>query len=335
MEKVNVLVLAPVGEKCLKQIAEISPLINVIDGVNLLGIQNPFEQFGRDSVVWEKLTALLKDTEVLFTFRSVPDLTTLAPHLKWMQILSAGVDRVLTPDLIESQVILTNVKGMHAVQISEMVFNLMLMHAKKSLYCLQNQGKKQWVHFTPELLSGKTVGIVGYGSIGRRIAQLSRAFGMRVIATRRRVKGISRARNVDVLYPRKQVGQLLSESDYVVDALPSTPETQGFFNEAAFRQMKPSAFFINIGRGATVDEAALIKALQEKWIAGAGLDTFVREPLPPDSPLWEMENVIITPHIAGAAPDYLEKATGIFCENLRRYLSGRRLINVVDKKAGY
>jgi D-2-hydroxyacid dehydrogenase (NADP+) len=335
MDTINVLLLAPVPEKCLQQIREMDQRIKVTDAVTALGISNPFEQFGKDSVAWEKLNALLRDTEVLFSFRSFPDLKTIAPRLKWMQTLSAGVERVLTPEMVNNRIILTNVKGMHVVQIGEMVFNMMSMHAKHSVECLQNQQDKKWAHYTPDLLAGKTLGIVGFGSIGKRLAHLGKAFDMLVLATRRSTKKVSRARDVDVLYPREQLDLLLKESDFIVNALPSTPETARLFGEKEFHQMKPSAFFINIGRGTTVDEEALIRALKENWIAGAGLDTFAQEPLPRESPFWEIQNVIITPHVAGAVADYVERATDIFCSNLKRYLKGERLLNVVNKKLGY
>ena len=335
MNIINVLLLAPVPEKCLQQIREMDPRIKVSDAVTALGITNPFEQFGKDSVAWEKLNALLRDAEVLFSFRSFPDLETVAPRLKWMQTLSAGVERVLTPDMVNNRIILTNVKGMHVVQIGEMVFNLISMHAKHSVECLQNQQDKKWAHYTPDLLADKTLGIVGFGSIGKRLAHLGKAFDMQIVATRRSAKKISRTRDVDVLYPREQLGQLLKESDFIVNALPSTPETARLFGEKEFRQMKSSTFFVNIGRGTTVDEEAMIRALKDKWIAGAGLDTFAQEPLPPESPLWGMPGVIITPHVAGAVADYVERATDIFCINLKRYLNGERLMNVVNKKLGY
>jgi D-2-hydroxyacid dehydrogenase (NADP+) len=335
MDTINVLVLAPVPEKCLQQIREIDPRIKVTDATAAIGISNPFEQFGPDSVAWERLRALLSDTEVLFSFRVFPDLQTVAPKLRWVQTLSAGVERVLTPEMVNSRIILTNARGMHVVQIGEMVFNLILMHAKGSVDALRYQGNKKWEHYAPTLLAGKTLGIAGLGSIGKRLAYLGKAFDMKVVATRRSIKRVSRACNVDVLYPRDQLNQLLAESDFVVNALPSTPETLKLFGEKEFHQMKPSSFFVNIGRGTTVDEEAMIRALKEKRIAGAGLDTFAREPLPPGSPLWEIPGVIITPHIAGAVSDYVERATNIFCENLKRYLNGERLINVVNKKRGY
>jgi D-2-hydroxyacid dehydrogenase (NADP+) len=334
MEKLNILVLAPIGDKLLRRIESVDPRIKAIDGLKLSGISNPYEQVEKDSAVGQKLNALLADIDIIFSFRTLPELVVRAPRLKWMQTLSAGVERVLTPDLVNSGVVLTNVRGMHAVQIGEMVFNMMLMHVKGADQNRRNQQAKKWGRYTPGLLAGKTLGIVGLGSIGRRLAYLGKAFGMRVVATRRS-KGKTSARNVDVVYSGQQLDRLLAESDFVVDSLPSTPETIRLFGQKEFRRMKPSAFFVNIGRGTTVDEEDLIKALEEKWIAGAGLDTFAKEPLSPESPLWEIPGVIITPHIAGAAEDYQEKATEIFCENLKRYVSGQKLKNLVNKKLGY
>jgi phosphoglycerate dehydrogenase-like enzyme len=209
------------------------------------------------------------------------------------------------------------------------------MFAKKAPLCFQMQQKHEWKRFMPSVLRSKTVGIVGLGSIGREVARLSRAFGMRVVATRRSVRKARRAGYADLLLPSGQLKQLLSESDYVVIATPLTPETTGLIGEAELRAMKPTACLINIARGGIVDEEALIRALKEKWIAGAGLDVTAREPLPADSPLWELDNVILSPHIAGGMEDYVMQATELFCDNLRRYLDGRKLRNVINKKKGY
>lgn len=179
------------------------------------------------------------------------------------------------------------------------------------------------------------MGIVGLGSIGREVARLAKAFGMRVIATRRSAKLISRARYVDILLPREHQIELLSDSDFVVLTLPLTPETRRLIGEKELRAMKSTAYLINVARGGIVDEEALIHALNARWIAGAGLDVFATEPLPADSRLWELPNVIFTPHIGGATEDYVLRATKVFHENLRRYLNGKKLLNVVDKKKGY
>jgi phosphoglycerate dehydrogenase-like enzyme len=185
------------------------------------------------------------------------------------------------------------------------------------------------------VLRSKTVGIVGLGHIGREVARLAKAFGMRVVATRRSARQSQRARYVDRLFAPDQLLQLLSESDFVVLTLPLTKETHKIIGEAELRSMKPTAYLINVARGQVVDEEALARVLEEHRIAGAGLDVFTREPLPADSRLWKLPNVIISPHIAGYMENYSEQATAVFCENLRRYLGGKRLINVVGKERGY
>jgi phosphoglycerate dehydrogenase-like enzyme len=158
---------------------------------------------------------------------------------------------------------------------------------------------------------------------------------MKVIATRRSAKTTTHARNVDRLLPARHLKQLLAESDYVVIATPLTPETRGLIGEEELRSMKPTAYIINIARGGIIDEEALVRALEGKWIAGAGLDVTATEPLPPDSRLWDFDNIILSPHIAGGMEDYMKRATNLFCENLKRYLSGKRLLNLVDRERGY
>jgi len=219
--------------------------------------------------------------------------------------------------------------------IGEFVLGLMLMFLKQSPLCFQLKQKKQWERFTPATLRSKTIGIVGLGSIGREVARLAKAFGMRVIATRRSIKQVAQARYVDTVLPPELLPQLISESDFVVLSLPLTSETDKLIGEQELRTMKPTAYLINIARGRIVDEEALVRALDEHWIAGAGLDVFATEPLPTDSKLWELPNVIFSPHVAGNMEDYIMRATDVFCENLRRYLDGKKLLNVIDKKKGY
>jgi phosphoglycerate dehydrogenase-like enzyme len=179
------------------------------------------------------------------------------------------------------------------------------------------------------------VGIVGLGHIGREVARLSKAFGMKVIATRRSVSAPGKARNVDLLLPQSRMKRMLAVSDYVVLSVPLMPETRHIIGEAELNAMRSTARLINIGRGRLVDEEALIRALDKKVIAGAGLDVTYTESLPKESPLWRFENVILSPHISGSREDYVLHATAMFCENLRRYLDGKRLLNVVDRKRGY
>jgi len=330
MESVNVLVTAAIGDQYIQQISSVSPKIRVTNVSDLSRAER-----GGDSISKEKLDALLAETEVLFSFRLPRNVIARSPKLKWIQVMSAGVDRFLDAEIVESPAILTNISGVHATPIGEFVLELMLMFVKQAPLCFQLKQEKQWGRFTATVLRSRTVGIVGLGSIGREVARLSKAFGMRVLATRRSVKRVGRARYVDVVFPMEQLQQLLAESDFVVLALPLTPETNKFFGEEELRAMKSTAYLINIARGGVVDEEVLIRALDEHWIAGAGLDVFAAEPLPTDSRLWELPNVILSPHVSGGMEDYTIEATELFSENLRRYLNGKKLLNVVDKKKGY
>jgi phosphoglycerate dehydrogenase-like enzyme len=229
----------------------------------------------------------------------------------------------------------TSVSGIHAIPIGEFVITLMLMLAKQAPLCFELKKSRQWKEFPPAVLHSKTVGIVGLGSIGGEIARLSKAFSMKVIAIRRSTKKLASARNVDVLLPLEGLNQLLTQSDFIILSLPLTNETHGLIGEKQLKIMKSSAYLINVSRGAIIDEQALIEALENNQIAGAGLDVFATEPLPAESKLWRLKNVIITSHISGVMTDYLTKTTIVFCENLRRYLAGQKLLNIVDKKAGY
>ena len=338
MEPLNVLVITPAFDKSLphldeesmRMIKSVSPKINVKDASALA-----LAEFQGDTSAREKLDPLLASAEVIYGLILPQDILTRAPRLKWVQTMSAGVDRFARMDIWQSPVILSGVSGIHATPIGEFVLEFMLMFAKQAPLCFRMKQKHEWKRFMPGVLRGKTVGIVGLGSIGREVARLSKAFGMRVIATRRSAKKAGQARYVDTLLPAKQLKQLLAESDFVVICTPLTPETYGLIGEEEVRAMKSTAYLINIARGGMVDEEALIRALNEKWIAGAGLDVTATEPLPPDSRLWDFDNVILSPHVAGGMEDYMKHATGIFCENLRSYMSGRKLINVIDKKKGY
>lgn len=211
----------------------------------------------------------------------------------------------------------------------------------KTALFIRNQMERKWERYESwvsteqvEELSSKTVGIVGLGRIGTEIAEKARCLGMRVIATKRDPSRPA-STSVDRLIHPTSLNQLLAESDFVVLSLPLTKETQGMIGEAHLRSMKRTGYLINVSRGRIVQEDKLIEALRDGWIAGAGLDTFENEPLPKDSELWSFKNVIITPHVAGLTPHYLERLTDIFCENLNRFLSKQPLINVVDKTLGY
>jgi len=264
------------------------------------------------------------------------------PHcrrLRWVQFLGAGIEGSLSPELLASDIILTNASGVHAIPIAEHVFGMMLMFARGLHRCVRQQMQAEWNRdgFREQVreIYGATLGVVGLGAIGAAVAERGKAMGMRVMATRRRPQPCPEY--VDVLLPPSQLSDLLRESEYVVLCVPLTRETRHLIGETQLRQMRRDAILINISRGAVVDEPALIRALQEGWIAGAGLDVFDPEPLPANSPLWHLPNVIISPHVSGVTPHYGTRAAEIFLRNLHAFLANdlASMVNVVDKQAGY
>jgi phosphoglycerate dehydrogenase-like enzyme len=255
--------------------------------------------------------------------------------LKWVQVTSAGVDRHRDTEIWRSKIPITGVSGIHATPIGEFVLSLMLMFVKNTPAGFKMKQTRQWQRYPTYALRGKAVGIVGLGHIGREVARLSKAFGMKVIATRRSTRQAGKARNVDLLLPQSRMKEMLAASDFVALSVPLTPETRHIIGEAELKAMKSTAYLINIGRGNLIDEAALIRALDEKRIAGAGLDVTATEPLPKESRLWDFDNVILSPHVSGGMEDYMLRAAELFCENLRRYMAGKKLLNLVDRKRGY
>jgi len=264
-----------------------------------------------------------------------PTLRHVAPRLKWVQLTSAGADRLLNSGFIEQGVIVTTVSGLHATPIGEFVLLSMLMFAKGTPKTLRAQLRHEWTRFAPRELYGATVGVIGAGHIGAEVGRLAKAFGCRVLATRRSATGVRPAPFADEVHPPSALLDLLPRCDYVALCVPLTAETRGMIGERELRAMKPTAVLVNIARGAVVVERDLIRALRDGWIAGAALDVFEQEPLPAESPLWDMENVVLTPHISGGTEIYNQRAVAIFCENLRRYLAGEPLQNVVDPARGY
>jgi len=331
MDVVQILLTTSLDEECIRQITTISPKINLRDVSDFADAEERGDFSSR-----EQFDAHLAEAEIIYGPGPPKNAIARAPKLKWIQSTSAGIEDFLDSDIIESSVIVTNASGgIYAISIAECVLEMMLMFVKKMPLCFQLKQEKQWETFSLTVLHSKTVGIVGLGNIGRQVARLAKGFSMRVLATRRSTRATTHTRNVDILFPQNQLPQLISDSDFVVLALPLTPETNNLIGEEELLTMKPTAYLINIGRGKTVDETALTRALEENWIAGAGLDVFVTEPLPVESRLWELPNVIFSPHVAGEIEDYNLPATKLFADNLRRYLSGKRLRNVVDKRKGY
>ena len=265
------------------------------------------------------------------------DLLPRARALRWLQQWGAGADWLLRhPQAAELGFILTNTSGIHAIPISEHIMGLLLTFARGLHRAACAQVRHEWMSHGQQSifeLAGKTMLLVGVGAIGARTAAVATAFGMRVLGIRRDPS--AGAPGVAGMYGPERLLDLLPETDFVVLTVPLTRETYRMIGERELRAMKRTAYIVNIGRGGTIQESVLVRALQEGWIAGAGLDVFEVEPLPADSPLWSMENVIITPHYAGATPAYDERALEILLDNLRRYQAGEPLRNVVDKKIGY
>ena len=288
----------------------------------------------------EQRRSLLADCDVLYAVRFSPEDLRIAKRLRWLQLSSAGATHVLFPEMVASDIIVTNSRGLYGVPIAEHVMGLMIMLARKlhEAYGYQLAGK--WARhemFTRSLtfseLSGGTAGIIGLGDIGSAVAERVKALGMRVIATKRTVT--TQPPYVDEVLDPRGLPDLLRQSDFIIIAAPLTPETQGLIGEKELRLMKSSAYILNVGRGAIIQEAVLVRALQEGWIAGAGLDVTEVEPLPADSELFRLPKVIITPHYSGLRPCYWDHALAIFKPNLEKFLRGEPLANVVDKRAGY
>lgn len=266
-----------------------------------------------------------------------PDLLRESNRLRWIQSWSAGVDNLTRPEmlklLIDNDIKLTTMSGVHSNIIAEHVMGYVISFSRKLYKFYRHQQRQQWQKVRVDQLEGRTMAVIGLGHIGREIAARARAFKMKTIGVKRDVGNGCAA--VDHLYTADELLLALRQADYVVASLPLTDETSGLFSADEFRAMKSSAFFVNISRGKIVDEDVLIEALEEGQIAGAGLDVFEREPLPADSPLYKLDNVIITPHTAGIFPEYNQKAMMILLENLKRYRADQELLNLVDYNRGY
>jgi phosphoglycerate dehydrogenase-like enzyme len=264
---------------------------------------------------------------VLIAPRYGPVLTALWPALgnvQWIHTLAAGVEFLPFDLLRGSEVVVTNSRGLYANALAEFAIAAMLWFARDLRRSMQNQNERRWEPYTVDALEGRTLGIIGYGSIGRAAGQRAAAFGMRVLPLRRRREAGHPA-----------IEEVLARSDYVVMSTPLTPNTAGLMSRARIAAMKPEAVFINLGRGGTVDEEALLDALRNHRIRGAALDVFESEPLLPEHPFWQLDNVLISPHSADHTADAHERAMRFFLENLRRFRAGEALQNTVDKIEQY
>jgi phosphoglycerate dehydrogenase-like enzyme len=310
----------------------------VVDRIEALGDVRVVP-LSRDGVVHADAGAAMDEAEVLLRSglpASVLDhIVARTPRLRWIHSASAGIDEVATPVLRSRQITVTNSRGVFSRPIAEYVVMMLLAIAHRLPQLIELQRERTWQPLRGRELGGLTVGILGYGSIGSEIAALLEPFGTRVLATRRHPElGVDDRRNVEI-HGEDATDYVLSEADVVVLTAPLTEETAGMIGAPQLQAMRESAWLVNIARGRLVDEAALRRALESGWIAGAVLDVFNEEPLPPDSPLYDRPNLLVTPHTSWSSDRVVERGLELFIDNLRHYLAGEPLRNVVDLDAGY
>jgi phosphoglycerate dehydrogenase-like enzyme len=282
---------------------------------------------GRDPI-W------LSQVDAVFTEEIVPDaLIQQMTHLQWLHVTRGGVNAYLTSSVKTRPIQVTGSKGIHGTAFSEFALACIFTLAKKLPDAIAAQSQKQWQTFQPVEVEGKTVGIVGLGNVGLTLARKAKALGMRVLATKRNPGAAPDF--VDELGGPGFLPTLMAQADFIVLLLASVPSTFNILGEKELRLLKPSAYLVNLTGGRAVEEKLLVRALKEKWFAGAMLDAFERQPLPQESELWNLPNVIITPRIAGITSEKWPALLPVFKDNLRRFLAGEPLLNVVDKEMGY
>lgn len=308
----NFLIYPAIGEDELRAIQSVS---SEVDVQNIESEADALEIIGEVDAMYGRIT---------------PELLARAKKLRWIQTPMAGLEHYMFPALAESDVTLSNMQGIYSDNIADHVMGYILMFSRGFHIFLRQQLERNWSSNVPVLhLADQTLGVIGLGGIGTAVAKRGAAAEMRVIATN--AVAVEKPDFVDALWGIDRLDDLLTEADFVVSCVPHTPETFKLLNTDQFKRMKQTAYLINISRGVVVDLAALTSALQAGEIAGAGLDVFETEPLPADHPLWDMENVIITPHTAGSGPHTANRRIDVVTGNLRRYVAGEPVRNVVDK----
>jgi len=337
-EPVELLLTVPFSPDLIDRIRNISPRLQITEMAVRRVEEIPAEFWAR--------------TEILYTDTVLPEITSV-PRLRWIQLHFAGVDYALESPVMQSpEIKATTLSGVAVPQMAEYILMMLLAlgHRIPDLMVAREKAdwpKDRWERFTPRELRGSTVGIVGYGSIGREVARLLQVFGVTVLATKRDVMhpedtgysisglGDPQGDFFHRLYPVEALGSMLKESDFVVVTLPLTSKTRGLINADMLRNMKAGSFLVDVGRGGIIEPAALITALQERWIGGAALDVFSEEPLPSNSPFWRLPNTIVTPHVAGISSNYKARAIDLFTANLERYLNGEKLFNLFNPEKMY
>ena len=323
MDNETILVLADPAEPQLRQLAQLPPETSIAVGKT----PEAFERAASDATVifaWSLSGRLLREV------------FEMAPQVRWVHTRAAGMDAYLFPELVASPAIVTNGSGVFSAALGEFTLAAILYFAKNFRHLVRSQMEGRWAPLNPLEISGKTVGIVGYGDIGRAVATRVRHMGMRVLGMTRRGPLLYNADPLvsQIFGPADRI-EMLAQCDYIVVAAPLTPDTRGLIGEAEFAAMKPDAVVINIGRGPVIDEAAMIRALSEKRIKGAALDVFDTEPLPEGHPFYQLENVLLSPHCADHTPNWLDDSMRFFLNNFERYRKREPLLNVVEKQLGY
>ncbi|MBM2824695.1 MAG: D-isomer specific 2-hydroxyacid dehydrogenase NAD-binding protein [Dehalococcoidales bacterium] len=337
MDTLNVVIIPNIPEEHLRKIEATDPRLRLKRAGPLFRVARQVEQekgkaTPEQAAVLKELENMMREAEVLYALRLPDNLAQRSPRLKWVQLISAGVESAQESRGLSSNVVLTNATGGNSAPVAEQVFGFMLMFVKQSRRSWNSQVAHKWDNFISEELYDKTIGIIGLGHVGEDIAKRAHAFQMKLLiydpyVSAGRLNRL-KAQSADVL-------SLMKESDFIAVTVPLTPETTKMIGEAQFRAMKKTAFFINTSRGRVIDQTALIKALKEGWIAGAAIDVTDPEPLPPESELWDTPNLIISPHVAGNTYGMGVRTVQLFCENIKRYLAGKKLINTVDRTKGY
>ena len=276
--------------------------------------------------------ALLAQCDAMLAWRAAPGLLAQMPMLRWLQAMTAAVEEWLARDDLRSDVSLTAARGVHRVSMPENILAALFHLTKPFVVCALDQRDRRWVRRVSEPLAGKTLGILGLGTIGREVARKAEALELRVIGTRRSSEAVLHVARV---YPPEATDEVLGASDFVLLLMPVTPATRGFMNAARFRAMRPNASLLNFARGALVVDDDLVQAVRSKTIAGAVLDVFRTEPLPPEHPFWTTEGIAVLPHIGGLHPARDELVAELFVDNVERFLAGRPLRAEVDRARGY
>jgi phosphoglycerate dehydrogenase-like enzyme len=326
MPKTNLLVISPPHHYALRNLEALNTMSEISISNNQVELETLaaaaevilYSGFSADSVdlarVWEQ-----------------------AGSVCWIHSLTTGVEKILFPALIASKVPLTNARGAFKRSLAEFVILGILFHTKKVRRLIDSQRERKWDTFSVGFANGRVLGVVGYGAIGRECALLAKGLGLKIHALRRNTQRSALDPLIDRAFGPAELQEMLAGVDVLLCAAPLTPDTNHMIGDAQFKVMKPSAIVLNVGRGPVIDEAALVRALQNKQIAGASLDVFEHEPLPDSSALWRMDNVLISPHCTDHTdqPDWLDLSMQVFIDNFRRYQNGEALQNIVDKEAGY